>query len=333
MIGVCSYGTTGSQAFIDLLKEYDNLEVLDKKEFVISYFPNGLEDLEYHLMNQKAKFYSSDIGIKNFLEYMNAICHNNKSYYYKLTDGHFSEIVDNYINKICDVNWQGRWIYDDLYFKSIFQKIKFAIFCRIKKLNYKTYRHMRFSMDPENFYIETERFLKQIYNYRNINKTFVLDQPFPATNPLNSMRLYGDDSKAIVVLRDPRDMYYMMKKYNGSDGCGWAPVNSVENFIKFYKTMYSYRCNNKNILYIYFEELIFNYEDTVKKIEEFCDISNDNHKTKYKYFDPNKSLKNTQLFIKNSEYDKEIKIIEKEMKDYLYDFSSTNGIDYSKDVF
>lgn len=320
MIGVCGYGCTGSGAVLDLLKEYEDVVVVDGKEFDLTYFPGGLEDLEFHLMKQKAKFYSSDIGIKMFLKYMKAICHSKKSYYNKLTNNNFQSIVNNYISSITQIQWDGRWNYDDYIFDSYIQKILFFITKRIRFLEKKSRRNMRLSINPDSFYEKTNEFLKKIYNFEDLNYTFVLDQAFPANNPINSMKLFGNDSKAIILLRDPRDVYLNNIKNKER----WIPLNDLNDYIRFFKALYSSRFENQNILYIYFEDLIYNYEKTVKKISDFCNISETKHTRKLQKFNPNVSIKNTRLFINNPKYKKEIEIIEKEMKEYLYDYSKVN---------
>lgn len=332
MIGVCGYGMSGSGALTDLFKEFEGVKVIDKREFLLTYFPGGIEDLEFHLMNQKAKFYSSDIAIKNFINYTKSFCHNEKSFYYKLTDGKFNQLVDDYINNITQICYKGKWMYDDYIFDSIWDKIKYAICNRIPKLRKYVLRNIHFSIEPENFYDETSKFLKSIYNYDNCDDICIVDQAFPANNPINSMKLFGNDSKAIIVTRDPRDLYYVANKYtrNKQD---WAPLDNINNFITFYKKQYKTKFKRKDILYINFEDLIFNYEKTVAKICNFCNIDIKNHKKKYMYFDPKKSLKNTQVYKKDKLYKKEMQIIEKEMKEYLYDFSKYNEIDYSNDIF
>lgn len=333
MIGVCSFGCTGSGAVLDLLKEYNGVTVRDGKEFVITYFPDGVEDLEYKLMKQKAKFFSSDIAINRFIKYMKSICHNDKSYYFVLTNGNFDRIVKEYIDGITQIQWKGRWMYDEYMFNSFIDKLFFVIKNKTPFLKKYTLRNMYYSINPDSFYKETERFLKNIYNFDNSKDVFILDQPFPANNPKNSMRLYGDDSKAIIVLRDPRDVFLMFKEHYSDYQYTWSPVVDVDYFIKFYKRMYYKEKDNENIMYIYFEDLIFNYEETVTKIEKFCGLSKNNHFNKLNYFNPKKSLRNTKLFMKNDNYANEIKEIEEKMSDYLYDFSKTTEIDYSTEIF
>lgn len=323
MIGVCGCGCTGSSAVLDLLKEFDNLTVLDKKEFVITYFPNGIEDLESNLMTQKAKFFSSDIAICNFLKYTKEICHKENSYYNLLTGGNFEFLVKDYINKITQIQWRGRWMYDDIVFKSFIHKLLIFIETRVKFLEQKALRDVYFSIEPSNFYEETERFLENIYNYYKKESLFILDQPFPSNNPINSMRLYGKSTKAIIVERDPRDIYVQLKKRKNNNKY-WLPIDDINGFITYYSKMYSKINGNQNILYIHFEDLLYDYDKTVSIICDFCGIDMKNHINKKKYFDPHKSISNTKLFIGCDEYKEDIRNIENRMSQYLYDFPNND---------
>lgn len=322
MIGVCGYGITGSDAVLNLLKEYDGLKIVADREFLLTYFPYGIEDLEFHLMEQTSKFFSSDIAFMNFRKMAKSLCHNEKSYYYKLTDGHFNEFVEEYLNNITQVKYDGYWMYDYYVFDSLFKKIVYAIKGKIKSLNKYQLRKMNVSLRPTNFYNETKKFLKKVYNYDNYKGTIILDQPFPANDPLRSMRLFGDDSKAIILLRDPRDIYIQaVNKRKYKNRTLWAPGTDVDSFINFYKGMFSNKAENENIIYLYLEDMIYKYDETVKKIEEFCGIDSSKHKRKGEVFSIEKSMKNTRLFDRYPEFKDDIKRIENEMSEFLYDYT------------
>lgn len=68
-----------------------------------------------------------------------------------------------------------------------------------------------------------------------------------------------------------------------------------------------------------FEDLIYNYDKKVKEITKFLGFKESDHINKKTRFNPDIFIKNTQLFRKE-EYHEESKIIEKKLKDYLYDF-------------
>ena len=105
IIGACGYGATGSSVVTDLLREYDNVQVYDDFEFVLSYRVDGLQDLEYHVMKQYAKNETSDYAIKRFLEmtrcYMTPFIH-------KPCDGKvFYEISKRFIAEIEQLSYRG----------------------------------------------------------------------------------------------------------------------------------------------------------------------------------------------------------------------------------
>ena len=68
--------------------------------------------------------------------------------------------------------------------------------------------------------------------------------------------------------------------------------------------------------------MIFNYEDTRKKIIETLGLKEEDHIDKQKYFKPLVSLRGTQLYKKIQGHNEEVAYIEKELREYLYDFES-----------
>ena len=78
--------------------------------------------------------------------------------------------------------------------------------------------------------------------------------------------------------------------------------------------------NSNYVMKIKFEDLIYKYDDTLKQIKKFINYKDNDHINKKKRFDPNKSIANTQVFLSKNINKEEIKYIEKELKEYLYDF-------------
>ena len=68
-----------------------------------------------------------------------------------------------------------------------------------------------------------------------------------------------------------------------------------------------------------FEDLIYDYDKKVSEIANFLGFKDSDHINKKSRFNPDISIKNTQLFRKN-DYKDEIKIIEEKLSNYLYDF-------------
>lgn len=318
-IGICGYGYTGSGAVLDLLKEFDGLKVLDDDEFMFPYLPDGLVDLEKHLMSAPSKFFDSDAAIKRFISLSKTLSKFKRSFYYKITNGKFYKYSLDYVDAISQITWKGKWVYDSIYCRNeLIKTIKFRIAPRIVKKNNLNCRTMHFSIQPENFYVESKKFIDNVFSaFANFDK-IVLNQPFPANNPDISMRFFGQDTKCIVVDKDPRDLYILAKKYINVK---WIPTNNVDDFILFYKMQRLNRSNNKNVLYIRFEDLILNFSSTCKQIIEFCGMKDNQHLFKNRFFDPNKSIANTNLFRDNTEFLEDIRKIEKELGEFLYDFS------------
>ena len=178
---------------------------------------------------------------------------------------------------------------------------------------------MYMSIYPNDFYETTKKYIISLmlssgFDLENI---CVLNQPFAANNIIAGMR-YFNDSKAIVVDRDPRDIYIFVKEIV-SDSGSFIPVNSVEDFVKYYRLLRIKKEIQENILYLNFEDLIFKYDLIVKKIENFLEIKN--HQNKERYFRPEVSAANTMLFIKFPKYNRDIQYIEHELPEYLYPFS------------
>ena len=77
----------------------------------------------------------------------------------------------------------------------------------------------------------------------------------------------------------------------------------------------------ENILHLQFEELIYNYEESLTKIKRFLSLGDTEHIKKGEIFIPEKSKTNTQLFRKYPKYAKDIEKIEKELSEFCYPYT------------
>ena len=121
--------------------------------------------------------------------------------------------------------------------------------------------------------------------------------------------------------RDPRDLYLLNEIFWHE---AWIPTKNIELYVEWFKLLREHQkieipYENKNkILRIKFEDMIFNYDATLRKILNFLEISEKEHNEKKKFFNPEVSIKNTQLFKKYKEYKNEIEIIEEKLKEFCY---------------
>lgn len=74
------------------------------------------------------------------------------------------------------------------------------------------------------------------------------------------------------------------------------------------------------ILRVQFEDLIYNYDDELKEIYDFLGVGKDLHINKFKFFDPNQSINNTQLFLLKDRFEDDISVIQESLPEYIYQF-------------
>lgn len=344
LLGVCGYGFTGSGAVIDLLKEYPDLLVCDKAELQEAFKIDGLQDLEYHLTKQYTRHMSGDVAILRFKKSIT---------YYKtpivkkaISPKEYLRISNKFVDSLIQGSWWGIDNSDyntgHPYLNFIILLYKKFIFPWYEKITGQPFKHwparkMYLSIQPDDFYKKavsyTDSLIKAITD--TPNQTVVFDQIFEGNAPEHCFPLFRDP-KAIVVDRDPRDLFLIGKYAKRSAGeARFMPREDVTVFVEYYKRlrMYQKKENTDKLLFVRFEDLIYNYEETIKQIENF--VGCHDHKYCKKYFNPDISINNTQLF-NNPKYQKslkEIQYIEKNLSNYLFDFDNYKKLDKFRKTF
>ena len=327
-IGVCGSYSTGSSAFSDLLLEFEDAQVLDCIEFVFTYYPDGLESLEYYLKDYR-KYMSSTVAISRFKK---LIFWQSRRFASKKK---ILPVLNSFFKKIIQISWKGHGYADvlthssfEIFFKRvIFTLAKMLHFNKLSLLYPALFPHnLNLSVMPESFDLASKEFISDILDLmgRKSNLFTVLDQPFEGCNPLKSFK-YFENPKAIIVDRDPRDIYLYVKKFlrpRGREGFQ-VPCDNVDVFIEYIRIVHKTPPELKNrddLMYINFEHLIYDYENTIVKVAEFTGVKKHIHKGEY--FKPACSRNNTQLFKKYSGFEADVKKIECELSDYLFPFDS-----------
>lgn len=329
--GSCGFIATGSSVVSDFLKEFDENQAIDKFEFKIGYQTDGLLDLKYHLFEGNMKYESGSVAISRFRSMIKSKACNS---YRELSNNKFNQYADEFIDNVVQGQWLGtsadpilepkrNWMIRAL------KKVKF--FRMHNKLEVKKGKDIKcyplkkveFSINPENFDDEAKKFTSKMLLAmgRNPEKNVVLDQPFPGNDPKAVFAFY-ENPKAIVVDRDPRDLFLIYTVIGYARGNRQYPVRDVETFVKLYRNMRDnqpYKISDENVMLLQYEDMIYKYEETSAKLAGFCGVSK--HTNPKKYFNPEMSINNTQLFRRYKGYEKQIEYIEANLKDYLYDFS------------
>lgn len=339
IIGCCGYGATGSSVITDLLKEFDDIQVYDSFEFWLTYRVDGLEDLEYHLIKQYAKGTSCDYAIKRFLQ--RAKCFKTP-FINKPCDGKtFFKLSKEFINEITQIEYMGiatADILSDNIIKNIFAFASKKIFmpCIIEKITNKpSYlwpcRKVYYSIEPENFYTAARKYIKNIIKAMGADTSLpvCLDQPFEGNNPLQSFPFF-EDPYAILVDRDPRDLY-LASKYTKDPNFKFIPRTNVEDFVVYYRNIRKNQVKDKRILRLNFEECVYDYDSTVKKVMNFLNLKK--HTRPKTEFNPQNSINNTQLIRLHPEDKADIEYIEKELPEHLFPFHKYSGVEFTGNPF
>lgn len=326
------YMGSGSSAITNLVSEFENVNNSHNSfEYVFLHCPNGVFDLEDKLLigNNAVR---SDEAIHSFLDAMKDL-YNKKFWwpgnYKNIIGNDFYKEVERYIDELIDIRTNSYWYYQENPNKVMQLKTFINILTKkfikrdfIKKplkynevlLSYKS---------PKEFYEITKRFINNVLDMIDSNnQDILLDQLLLPHNLFRMKNYFGDEVKVIVVERDPRDMF-VLNKY------AWTPKNisvpyslDVKEFCEQYKNLRNTENKDvsKNVLRIRFEDLVYNYEETKNKVSKFLGYKPRQHINKFKRFSPELSMRNTQVFNSSKEYQKEIKYIEKELKEFLYPF-------------
>ena len=345
IVSTCGFGSTGSSAVSDYLKECENTCVLDEIEFDLASMPDGLEDLEYHLMLRHSRLKSSVYAFQRFKKNIQRF---SKSWctLTKIDKETLIRLTDEFIESISQISFVGFSPSYDRRPHSLWRRYFGYSFMlqrlipglerrRILKKNVDFYplERINASIAPDNFYDEARKYVKSLLETMgcDFSKTVVLDQGFSGDDPVKSFNFY-EDPYAIVVDRDPRDLYIFAKKFLLSRG-RFMPTEDVQSFIAYYRMLRDgqpYKKKNDRVLKINFEEMVYDYDNTTKRINSFLNVVNKQPKT---IFIPEISVANTNLIRKFPEFEEDIKVIERELSDYLFPFEQYHEIQGSTTMF
>jgi len=338
------YMGSGSSAITDLLSEIDGYDAdTGTFEYVFLHCPNGVFDLEDKLLigNNALR---SDEALHSFRKTMKQLY--DKKYwwvghYNKNLSPRFMEYTEEYINSLIQFHPQFFWYYQEnadfkMIIKLIFKRlVELVTFKKAKIKKPLLYEDLAFSyIDEDQFYQKTKTYLNKLWGELGIeNRNVILDQ---LLLPFNLFRVHkyfdNEQAKVFVVERDPRDVF-IINKYIWSKKGGFVPYpTDVNEFCECYKALRKMEkpASYSGIFRLNFEDLVYDYENTVLRILEFLDVKPSAHTKKFNNFNPKISIDNTQLFLANPEFLKEAKIIEKQLSEFLYNFPQERKPDQNK---
>ncbi|HIP12056.1 MAG TPA: sulfotransferase family protein [Arcobacter sp.] len=328
IITCTGYGGTGSSAITDLLKEFSNGLSLGDVEFWFLQDYNGISDLEYFLIdgNHRSRV---NLAIKRFKKYIDEY----DKYYSKFFKNYKINSLE-YIENLIDAKFQKSISYYELdsKFKKLFwfkvSPLAQKIFAKILNKDFEEFspyfpRDEKVYSIPhvERFYTETKKYTKKLFDTLDKGYDFIaIDQLTPAMNAKRYLN-YVENLKVVIVDRDPRDLF-LLNELHWKKAAYICDTTNIDEYISWYRTMREHKKIekvHKNIAYIMFEDLIYNYDVTLSKLYAFFEIDEKYHTQKKKFFNPDISIQNTKLWERYPKYRRnDVEKIKKELDEYCF---------------
>ena len=330
------YMGSGSSAMTDLLSEFKRFSInRGDFEYILLHCPDGLFDLEDKLLcgNNALR---SDEAIHRFIKCMNTL-YNTRNFwpgmYSKRISPQFNQITKKFVQDLVDFEFKDDvyWYFQQIPDKFEMQLREYAnrllVFLSGKRYSAKAslkYKGMKISYPTQDeFYKKSKVFLTSFYALLGYDEHDLLLDQFLLPHNLFRLNNYFDDNVRVIVIdRDPRDVFVLNKYVWLKKGCPVAyPIDAVQ-FCDYYKKMRNAEklIDDDRILRIHFEDLVYRYDESVRKVCEFMELSEDEHIYKKQKFNPNISIHNTQVFENDCVNRRDIQRIEENLNMYIYKF-------------
>ena len=330
VITCAGYYRTGSTAVTDFLSEFDGCRSLGNFEFRFLQDPDGVSSLETNIIEHPHRHNTSH-AIKRFIKYSRFENGNILSKRYRRFFGRdYWKYTMQYVNTITKVKCDSVWRYDKIEKGELFYMLSKMIETVTEKLTngkritlQKLWHEKGYYTDisREDFYRATKIYTRKLFSSVSAGCDYLMVDQLAA--PMNAQRYlnYVDDLYIVIVDRDPRDLFILESEAKW----GVIPYKSVEEFCKWYRITRKHRKTDQNdpskILYVQFEDMIYHYEETGKKIMNLVGLTEEQHVRPQTCFDPAKSISGTNLVNVYTKYKKQVEYIEKHLPEYLYDYS------------
>ena len=244
----------------------------------------------------------------------------------KKLDVNFMELTKDFIDNLTDMSYIG----DSSLHRYKISALKYfymRIRTKYSEYDYNNSTKMYLSRPSDKKFItESRKYINNLfssYARQNGIDTIVLDQAISPTNIVKTSS-YFENIKIIIVDRDPRDIYTNLAKRNVLFGADINKNNSSKKYIKWHLKLRELSINDVinntkiPILRVNFEDLIYDYKNTIGKINDF--VGNDKyHKYQYKNFNPeSKYAKNNVGMWKKYSNQKVMAEILEELPEYCY---------------
>lgn len=293
---ICGVSRSGSQALVDLFREYDNVGV----------FPGELDDF------RAAGLIADQLDEKLKKDWPNLIHQRIR------IGGRKSKLAYKFLPKdIMERERLYRWL---ISFKKVDRKIILLMYAYfLKDLNSLLTTDVKLEVKVE----KTRQWIQNIsklYCRNNENKRFILfDQPLTINSNLDIWPKVFDPFKLICMVREPKDQFAnlikdgILYKPYGAPNMNWGG-NMLESVygrtkkdamrlfiddikIKYKRIQQFHKVlGEDNFLMLQFEDLVTNYDRIRLVLENFVGELRGNHKYAFTHFKPDVSARNIGFY-------------------------------------
>tara|TARA_S200000501_G_scaffold377737_1_gene437250 strand:+ start:1594 stop:2535 length:942 start_codon:yes stop_codon:yes gene_type:complete len=304
---VLGTGNSGAGAIRDYLSSREDFQSpFDGAEFRIVNDPDGIDDL-YNSLYKNFSLNGCSNKILNFEKFIKNTYKSNYNKKHKIYNKKLIYLANIFVRKISLIKFNGspQFYLDKI---SFLKKLNFYANRLLLNKDAKNINLLKIILPCEEklFLNYAEEFIFSIYkNDKRFNKkkNIVIEQGGNFLSPISSTKYYGQNRKIIFVRRDPKAIFWSMKRRNSLS----YPGHDIKKFVKWYKELSNKisKVSFKNVIQIKFEDFFQNFNKEKYKLSKKLEINPDCKDN----FDIDHTMKNLFKFKKNLSYS-EIKYID-----------------------
>lgn len=272
---VLGSGNSGAGAIHDyLLSREDFQSPFAGKEFRIVNDPDGIDEL-YNSLYKNFNINGCSNKIYNFQTFINNTYKSRYNKKHKIYKKNLTSLADEFIKKITLINYNGspQFYFDKI---SYLKKLNFYLNRFLLRKNARDIEMLKMIIPcKEKLFLKyTKEFLFNIFkscqNF-NLKQNIVIEQGGNFLSPIDSTKYYGENRKVILVTRDPKAIFWSMKRRNSLSYPGY----DVKKFVIWYREISKKikNINNQKLIKIKFESFFKNFNEEKNKLCNELDIS------------------------------------------------------------
>jgi hypothetical protein len=317
-IDISGLGNSGKAIVSDFLSEHAKIRVPRKDfEFNLVRVQDGLIDLHQHLHGAwspirahfaVARFMTlvRRFGARPLLTRPSELFNSCGFNYEDFFPGFFA-ISDAFIRSLVDFTYEGLWPYERLSMSTA-SLVRRRVTDKLRG---------RLGLDKVHFASGTgvteaiRHYLSRLFltALRDGETTYVTHNAFEPYCYPSAFEL-APDSKAVLVVRDPRDIYANIRLGSSSQIAFYKKIDAnyynisaardVESFVKYQRVALSYlqdlRSLPTNVLVVDFTQFILDYDRVAEGIRTFLGLRASDHIAPKLAFDPSRSIANVGIY-------------------------------------